>query len=109
MVAAGKDLFGKWQCVACHVVGGKLPPQDDPAMMAPDLDKVPQRLRAEWLTQWLSDPGRIAPGTRMPATFPADPKENAFPEILGGDQQKQIEAVRAYLLSLGPGGASTLD
>jgi hypothetical protein len=37
----------------------------------------------------------------MPANFPVDPKENAFPEILGGDQKKQIEAVRAYLLTLG--------
>jgi mono/diheme cytochrome c family protein len=109
MVAAGKNLFGKWQCAACHVVGGKLPPQDDPAMMAPDLNKVPQRLRAEWLSQWLRDPGRISPGTRMPAAFPTDPKENAYPEILGGDQKKQIEAVRAYLLTLGEKGASTLD
>jgi len=109
MVAAGKDLFGKWQCVACHVVGGKLPSQDDPAMMAPDLMKVRERLRVDWLGQWLADPGRISPGTRMPANFPADPKENAYPEILGGDQKKQIEAVRAYLLTLGPSSASTLD
>jgi mono/diheme cytochrome c family protein len=109
MVAAGKGLFGKWQCVACHVVGGKLPSQEDPAMMAPDLMKVRERLRVDWLAQWLADPGRISPGTRMPANFPADPKENAYPEILGGDQKKQIEAVRAYLLTLGPGGASTLD
>jgi cytochrome c2 len=107
MVAAGKNLFEKWQCVKCHVVGGKLPNQD-PANMAPDLAKVPERLRADWLSQWLADPGRIASGTRMPANFPADSKENAFPEILGGDQSKQIEAVRAYLLTLGgpaPAGA----
>jgi len=37
----------------------------------------------------------------MPANFPTDPKENAYPEILGGDQKRQIEAVRAYLLTLG--------
>ncbi len=42
----------------------------------------------------------------MPTNFPADPSENAFPEILGGDQKKQIEAVRSYLLTLGPGGKS---
>ncbi|HEY7573550.1 MAG TPA: hypothetical protein VIB08_00135, partial [Thermoanaerobaculia bacterium] len=47
------------------------------------------------------DPQRLQPGTRMPANFPVDPQENAFPEILGGDQKKQIEAVRSYLLSLG--------
>ena len=100
LLAAGKNLFEKWQCVKCHVVAGKLPNQE-PANMAPDLAKVPERLRADWLGKWLADPGRIATGTRMPANFPVDPKENAFPEILGGDQKKQIEAVRAYLLSLG--------
>jgi mono/diheme cytochrome c family protein len=105
MVAAGQDLFGKWQCVKCHVVAGKLPNQD-PANMAPDLANVPRRLRADWLPHWLADPGRIQPGTRMPTNFPADPSENAYPDILGGDQTKQIEAVRAYLLTLGKGGAS---
>jgi hypothetical protein len=74
--------------------------------MAPDLALVPRRLRAEWLTQWLAEPSRIMPGTRMPANFPSDPNENAFPEILGGDQKKQIEAVRAYLLTLGGGGGA---
>jgi hypothetical protein len=42
----------------------------------------------------------------MPSNFPKDPGENAFPEILGGDQAKQIDAVRAYLLTLGPGGGA---
>ena len=72
--------------------------------MAPDLANVPKRLRADWLAQWLADPGKVMPGTRMPANFPVDAKENAYPEILGGDQKKQIEAVRAYLLTLGGGG-----
>ena len=105
LVATGKDLFEKWQCVKCHVVGGKLPNQD-PANMAPDLAKIPTRLRADWLGHWLADPTRISPGTRMPSNFPSDPSENAYPEILGGDQKKQIEAVRSYLLTLGPGGKS---
>jgi cytochrome c2 len=105
-IATGKLLFEKWQCVRCHVVAGRLPSQDDPANMAPDLALVPRRLRAEWLSQWLAEPSRIMPGTRMPANFPADPNENAFPEILGGDQKRQIEAVRAYLLTLGGGGGA---
>jgi cytochrome c2 len=105
MVAAGRDLFGRWQCVKCHVVAGKLPNQE-PVNMAPDLANVPQRLRADWLAKWLADPQRIQPGTRMPANFPANPEENAYPEILGGDQGKQIEAVRSYLLTLGSPGAT---
>jgi cytochrome c2 len=104
MIAAGRDLFNKWQCVKCHIVGGKLPSQDDPSSYAPDLNHVPKRLRAEWLSKWMAEPSAIMPGTRMPANFPADAKENAYPEILGGDQKRQIEAVRAYLLTLGGAG-----
>ena len=100
LVASGKTLFEKWQCVKCHVVAGKLPNQE-PANMAPDLAKVPGRLRADWIARWLTEPTKIQPGTRMPTNFPSDPTENAFPEILGGDQKKQIEAVRAYVLTLG--------
>jgi mono/diheme cytochrome c family protein len=102
-VSTGKVLFEKWRCVSCHVVAGKLPSQEDPALMAPDLAEVPRRLRADWIGQWLQDPGWIQPGTRMPANFPASAQENAYPEILGGDQTKQIDVVRAYLLTLGKG------
>jgi cytochrome c2 len=103
-VAHGRDLFGRWQCVKCHVVNGQLPPGQEPANMAPDLAKVPQRLRPEWLTLWLKNPSSIQPGTRMPSNFPDKAEENAFPEVLGGDQAKQVEAVRAYLLTFGRGG-----
>ena len=106
LVAAGRDLFGRWQCVKCHVVAGKLPNQP-PENMAPDLANVPRRLRAEWLHPWLADPGKIQPGTRMPANFPKDAAENAYPEVLGGDQAKQIEAVTQYLMTLGQGTAAS--
>jgi cytochrome c2 len=106
LIAAGRDLFGRWQCVKCHVVNGKLPNQP-PENMAPDLANVPRRLRAEWLRPWLADPGRIQPGTRMPANFPKDPAENAYPEVLGGDQARQIEAVTQYLMTLGQGAAAS--
>jgi len=102
-LATGKRLFELWQSMRCHVVAGKLPHQD-PANMAPDLALVAERLRAPWLSRWLADPQRILPGTRMPANFPADPSENAYPEILGGDRDAQIEAVRAYVLTLGGNG-----
>jgi cytochrome c2 len=106
-VAHGRDLFGRWQCAKCHVVAGKLPAGQEPANMAPDLAKVPERLRPEWLTLWLKNPSSIQPGTRMPSNFPEKADENAFPEVLGGDQAKQVEAVRAYLLTFGRGGGAT--
>jgi mono/diheme cytochrome c family protein len=102
MVAAGHDLFDRWQCIRCHVVAGQLPDQD-PANMAPDLALVRERLRPDWVSEWLANPTRIQPGTRMPTNFPENPEENAFPEVLGGDQQQQVEAVRQYLLTIGAG------
>ena len=104
MAAIGKDLFRKWQCVKCHVVAGRLPSQP-PENMAPDLAAVPARLRPGWIRTWLEDPQRIQPGTRMPQAFPARSEDSAYPEILGGEQKAQIEAVTQYLLTLGPGGA----
>jgi cytochrome c2 len=102
-VAAGRELFERWQCVSCHVVAGKLP-NKDPSDMAPDLALVRQRLRPRWIEEWLKNPTRIQPGTRMPTNFPEDPEENAFPEILGGDRDEQVDAVTQYLLTFGEGG-----
>jgi cytochrome c2 len=104
MAAIGKDLFRRWQCDKCHVVGGRLPSQP-PENMAPDLALIPTRLRPGWIRTWLQDPQRVQPGTRMPQAFPANAEESAYPEILGGEQKAQIEAVTQYLLTLGPGGA----
>ena len=64
-------------------------------------------MRHDWNNDWIRRPDEWMPGTRMPTNFPKDPSENAFPEILGGDQAKQIDAVRAYLLTLGPGPGGT--
>jgi cbb3-type cytochrome oxidase cytochrome c subunit len=74
--------------------------------MAPDLANVAARIRPAWLTVWLADPQKVQPGTRMPSNFPEKAEENAFPEVLGGDQHKQIEAVRSYLMTIGAGGTA---
>ncbi|HXK08576.1 MAG TPA: c-type cytochrome [Vicinamibacteria bacterium] len=103
MVSTGAGLFGRAECVKCHVVGGKLPNQP-PSNMAPDLAAVRARLRPGWIRSWLKDPQRIVPGTRMPQNFPDKPEENAYPDVLGGKQQAQIDAVTQFLLTLGPGG-----
>jgi cytochrome c2 len=104
MVAVGGNLFRKWECVSCHVVAGKLPNQE-PANMAPDLAMSRERLRPGWIESWLEDPMRIQPATRMPQNFPERAEDNAFPEILGGDQKAQIDAVTQYLLTLEAGGS----
>jgi cytochrome c2 len=93
-------LFAKLQCQKCHVLGSKVPPDLNSA--APDLLKVHQRLKPEWVAEWLNNPEALMPGTRMPGFWPADapaPDAKAF----GGDGKKQREALRDYLFMLGRG------
>jgi len=40
------------------------------APSAPNLDLTYQRLRREWVYQWMLQPGWIQPGTKMPQNFP---------------------------------------
>ena len=73
--------------------------------MAPDLAKVPERLRPGLADAVAGGPAAASsPARACRPNFPENPEENAFPEILGGDQAKQIEAVRSYLLTFGRGG-----
>ncbi|KRT68906.1 MAG: octaheme cytochrome c [candidate division NC10 bacterium CSP1-5] len=100
MVEAGRRLASKeyFSCGSCHVEGDKKP-EGPPEGWAPDFSLARRRLRSEWVVTWLKDPQKVQPGTQMPSFFL---DETSGPdEILGGDEQKQILALREYLLSLG--------
>lgn len=47
-------------CTACHALGGT------GGNVGPALDGVANRLTAEYLDRWLSDPQKVKPGTAMP-------------------------------------------
>jgi len=53
------------------------------------------------------DPGKIAPNTRMPDFFAEDDltkkRKTQYPEILNGDIEAQIQAIRDHLFTLGGG------
>ena len=92
----GRELFTLLQCQKCHVLGAI--PKDQPtANLAPDLRMASERLQPDWIVEWLKNPTRIQPGTRMPAFWPEYPK-SYYPH-LGGDGEKQIIAVRDYLMT----------
>src|SRR5262249_2406656 len=65
----GKELFEKLKCQQCHVLG-TIPKDQPTANLAPDLRMAPERLQADWITDWLKKPSDILPGTRMPAFWP---------------------------------------
>jgi len=93
---AGKQLFELLKCQQCHVLGAI--PKDQPTSnLAPDLRMSHERLQSDWIIQWLKKPSDILPGTRMPAYWPDYPK--SFYPHLGGDAEKQIQAIRDYLMT----------
>jgi hypothetical protein len=60
-----------------------------------------QRLNPNWIIKWIQDPQKVQPGTKMPSFYPGGPDN-----ILGGKDDRQIEALKDYLISLGRLGAA---
>lgn len=85
-------------CASCHVRGA-LKPQGDPSGWAPDLALASERLRAAWIMEWLTNPQRLQPGTKMPTFFPEG--EQRYQEIFPGPPEKQIRALKDYVLTIG--------
>jgi hypothetical protein len=60
-----------------------------------------QRLYPEWVLEWLHDPQKLLPGTKMPS-FYADPNAtDGPPDVLNGDDELQMKALRDYVISIG--------
>jgi mono/diheme cytochrome c family protein len=90
-----------FNCFSCHVRGAKNP-EGPPEGWAPDLAMARQRLNPSWIIKWIQDPQKIQPGTKMPSFYPGGPDD-----ILGGKDDRQIEALRDYVMSLGRSGGAT--
>jgi mono/diheme cytochrome c family protein len=93
---AGKELFDLLKCQQCHVLG-EIPKDQPTSNLAPDLRMAHERLQHDWMLDWMKKPSDILPGTRMPAYWPDYPK--SFYPQLGGDAEKQIRAIRDYMLT----------
>ncbi len=96
-IEAGKlltsgDYFG---CFSCHQQGEKKP-EGPPEGWAPDLVLARERLKPDWIIDWLHDPQKLMPGTRMPSFYPGGPDD-----VLGGNEDQQIEALRDYVITMG--------
>lgn len=102
-IAAGRKLFQAFQCLKCH--------QGETAGMtasflAPDLVMAKERLRPQWILDWLKDPQELEPGTMMPTFFPEG--QSPATDILGGDAASQIKALRDYMMVFTPEEAAQL-
>ncbi|MDR3635035.1 MAG: hypothetical protein P4L84_14620 [Isosphaeraceae bacterium] len=94
----GPGLVGSqgYGCISCHVWNGMQLSQPDPGAVGPDLTRVPGRIRRDWFDRFLEGPGRLAPGTPMPAIFVRG-QPALLPSVLGGDPAKQRDALWSYL------------
>ncbi|MFQ5990273.1 MAG: c-type cytochrome [Candidatus Methylomirabilales bacterium] len=100
LVEAGRILASEeyFACGSCHMQGDKKP-EGPPEGWAPDFALAHRRLRPGWMNTWLQDPQKVQPGTKMPSYFLDE--DSGPDDVLAGDEQKQILALRDYLLSLG--------
>ena len=100
LLPTGKKIFNEFQCIKCHPVGNVPPPGSaSTSDLAPDLTKARDRLKPEWIIEWLADPNKLQEGTRMPTFFPDG--QSALPDVFGGDARKQETAIRDYVISIG--------
>ncbi len=106
-VVAGRQLVGDGglNCISCHAFG-KLPPAGAPG---PNIAQFASRLRYDWWQSYALGPARQKPGTRMPAFFATG--KSTKTDILGGDPDKQINAMWTYFNLTGfappPSGVQT--
>jgi cytochrome c2 len=98
----GADLFNRLQCASCHPTSNVLPPGKEAADLAPNLILAHDRLRPQWVLDWLADPQKIVPGTRMPTFFEGG--KSPLTNILGGSAKEQIEAIRDHIFVTLNGG-----
>ncbi len=102
----GQQIFEQLKCMQCHPTSSAIPPGKQPSDLAPNLMLAAGRLRPEWVLEWLKDPQKIFPGTKMPAFFPDYPK-SPLTAVYDGDAKAQIEAIRDHLFVTVGGGPRT--
>lgn len=100
LVSEGGTLAAALQCEACHFFAGK-EPRADPKNWAPDLALARDRLRPDWINGWIKDPQSLQPGTNMPQFYSDLSPGRGFWTPLGNDPQVEIDALVAYIMSIG--------
>jgi mono/diheme cytochrome c family protein len=95
---AGTKLFDEFQCLSCHYTG-TIPQGKTFSDLAPNLAMAKDRLKPDWVIDWIANPDSIAPGVRMPSFYPD--MQTPDPDILGGNSMEQIRALRDHVFTIG--------
>ncbi|QDT00164.1 c-type cytochrome [Adhaeretor mobilis] len=91
-------------CVKCHGVADYMP-KGDVTTLGPNLAEVGQRLRPEFLRNWIANPKHILPYTGMPVNIPYNPNEphlgGLSQELFHGTSIEQVRGLVDLLLNFG--------
>ncbi len=90
----GRSLLGTkgLNCITCHTLRG----HKSLGIQAIDLAHSARRLRPEWFRDYLLEPAKFRPGTRMPSFWP-----NGKAMVrTGGSTPRQIDSIWVYLNEL---------
>jgi hypothetical protein len=82
-------------CVKCHLVGDYSPP-GNPKALAPQLGIVYERLRPDYVHDWIANPKRFLPYTGMPVNIPHD--KPVSQDLYAGDSEQQVAALTDLLM-----------
>jgi len=100
-VKLGENLVGMtgYACVTCHAIN------DKKALAAFEVQGINfgltyNRLRPDFYHQWMFNPARLVPDTKMPRYTNPDDGTGLRPDILDGDSKKQFEAIWQYFQSV---------
>jgi cytochrome c2 len=82
-------------CVKCHLVGSYAPP-GNPKALAPQLERVHERLRPDYVHGWIANPKRFLPYTGMPVNIPFD--QPVSQSLYKGTSEQQVDALTDLLM-----------
>jgi cbb3-type cytochrome oxidase cytochrome c subunit len=83
-------------CVKCHLVGD-FDPEGSERAKAPQMDRVFERVRPQWMMDWIANPKRLLPYTGMPTNIPYD--NGVSQELYKGTPDQQLNAVVDLLMN----------
>ncbi len=91
IVGVGNPKSPGFGCVNCHNFGGV----KTAGVQGIDMTIMTARLKREWFHDYLIDPNKYRPGTRMPSSF--DGGKSQIKSEFNGSADAQIDAIWTYL------------
>lgn len=101
-LAVGRTVATLLECQSCHPSsGGDTAAKLSPAELAPSYHDARERLRPQWVVEWILDPRAFVPQTPMPASFTrgadGEPDASFLTALLQAPMfERQLESLRPF-------------